>query len=194
MLVNPGSSLGGTRPKASVLDDNKNLWIAKFPGKTDMKDTGGWEKVANELARNAGINVAHSMIQKFSNWGANVENDLKELWRRIVFNLFISNTDDHLRNHGFILTEKGWILSPAFDINTNEDGSGLALNISLDDNSLDLDLPLEVVEYFRLNKKSGLEIIERIRKSVSSWPNFANKYRLPKSEQVIMARALNRFL
>lgn len=245
MLVNPGSSLGGARPKASVLDDKKSLWIAKFPSKTDIKDIGGWEKVVNELARNAGINVAQSMVQKFSgrhntfltkrfdrtntgerihyasamtmlgytygsdrhegasyleivdfltNRGANIDNDLTELWRRIVFNIFISNTDDHLRNHGFILTEKGWILSPAFDINPNEDGTGLSLNISLDDNSLDLDLPLEIIEYFRLNKKDGLKIIERIRKSVVRWPDFANKYQLPRSEQILMAKVLDRFL
>ena len=66
MLINPGSSLGGARPKASVLDENKNLWIAKFPSKSDKKDIGGWEMVTNELARNAGLNVAESRIQKFS--------------------------------------------------------------------------------------------------------------------------------
>ncbi|HKJ81652.1 MAG TPA: HipA domain-containing protein, partial [Ignavibacteriaceae bacterium] len=66
MLINPGSSLGGARPKASVLDENKNLWIAKFPSKSDIKDIGGWEMVTNELARNAGLNVAESRIQKFS--------------------------------------------------------------------------------------------------------------------------------
>ena len=176
MLVNPGSSLGGARPKASVVDDKKNLWIAKFPSKSDIKDIGGWEMVTNELARKAGLNVAVSKVQKFSSKyytfltkrfdrtntgerihyasamtmlgyvdgnnfqdrvsyleivdfltrnGANIESDLTELWQRIVFNVFVSNTDDHLRNHGFILTARGWILSPAFDINPNEDGSGL---------------------------------------------------------------------
>lgn len=244
MLVNPGSSLGGASPKASVLDDKKNLWIAKFPSKTDIKDIGGWEMVANELARNAGLNVAISQIQKFSsrfytfltnrfdrtdagerihyasamtmpgykdgdsfpegvsyleivdfltNNGANIDSDLKELWSRIVFNIFISNTDDHLRNHGFILTDKGWILSPAYDINPNEDGTGLSLNIDLDDNSLSLDLPLKVVEYFRLDKDDGLLIIEHIRKAVSDWRRIANKYQLPKSEQEIMAKVFERF-
>ncbi len=244
MLVNPGSSLGGARPKASVLDDKKNLWIAKFPSKTDIKDIGGWEMVANELARNAGLNVAISQIQKFSsrfytfltkrfdrtdagerihyasamtmlgyrdgdsfhegvsyleivdfltNNGANIDNDLKELWSRIVFNIFISNTDDHLRNHGFILTDKGWILSPAYDINPNEDGTGLSLNIDLDDNSLSLDLPIKVVEYFRLDKDDGLIIIDHIRKVVSDWRRIANKYQLPKSEQEIMAKVFERF-
>ncbi|MCJ7446834.1 MAG: HipA domain-containing protein [Bacteroidales bacterium] len=245
MLVNSGSSLGGARPKASVIDDKKNLWIAKFPSKTDIKDISGWEMVANELASNAGMNVAVSRIQKFSNKyytfltkrfdrttdgerihfasamtmlgytdgtdfhdgvsyleivdfltnnGADIESDLTELWRRIVFNIFISSTDDHLRNHGFILTEKGWILSPVFDINPNEDGSGLSLNISLDDNALNLDIPLEVVEYFRLNKESGLKIIEQIKKSVSNWRSVANKYQLPKSEQELMAKVFDRFI
>jgi serine/threonine-protein kinase HipA len=106
--------------------------------------------------------------------GANIESDLTELWQRIVFSLFVSNTDDHLRNHGFILTEKGWILSPAFDINPNEDGSGLSLNISLDDNSLDLDLTLEVADYFRLTKENALKKIENIRNFVKNWRSVAN--------------------
>ena len=245
MLLNPGSSLGGARPKASVIDSKKNLWIAKFPSKSDNKDVGGWEMVANELAGNAGLNITDSKIQKYSsrfntfltkrfdrttngerihyasamtmlgytdgtdfhtgasyleivdfltNNGADIENDLTELWRRIVFNIFISNTDDHLRNHGFILTDRGWILSPVFDINPNEDGSVLSLNISLDDNALDLDIPLEIAEYFRLNKEIGLKIIDQIRKSVSNWRNVANKYQLPKSEQEFLAKVFDRFL
>jgi serine/threonine-protein kinase HipA len=88
-----------------------------------------------------------------------IENDLTELWRRIVFNIFISNTDDHLRNHGFILTEKGWILSPVFDVNPNEDGSGLSLNISLDDNALNLDIPLDIIEFFRLKLLPAQKIL-----------------------------------
>jgi serine/threonine-protein kinase HipA len=126
--------------------------------------------------------------------GANIESDLTELWQRIVFNMFVSNTDDHLRNHGFILTEKGWILSPAFDINPNEDGSGLSLNISLDDNSLDLDLTLEVADYFRLTNENALKKIENIKKSVINWRSVANKYQLPKSEQELMAKVFERFL
>jgi serine/threonine-protein kinase HipA len=245
ILINPGSSLGGARPKASVVDDKKNLWIAKFPSKSDIKDIGGWEMVTNELARNAGLNVAVSKIQKFSGkyytfltkrfdrtntgerihyasamtmlgyvdgnnfqdgvsyleivdfltkYGANIESDLTELWQRIVFNLFVSNTDDHLRNHGFILTEKGWILSPAFDINPNEDGAGLSLNISLDDNSLDLELAMEVADYFRVKKDEALLKIENIKSSVKNWRKVANKYQLPKSEQELMAKVFERFL
>jgi serine/threonine-protein kinase HipA len=245
ILISPGSSLGGARPKASVVDDNNNLWIAKFPSKSDNKDIGGWEMVTNELARNAGLNVAYSKIQKFSSkyytfltkrfdrtntgerihyasamtmlgyidgnnyqdgisyleivdfltrYGANVEKDLAELWQRIVFSLFVSNTDDHLRNHGFILTERGWILSPAFDINPNEDGSGLSLNISLDDNSLDLDLTLEVADYFRLSNENALKKIRNIRNGVKNWRNVAKKHQLPKSEQELMAKTFERFL
>lgn len=245
ILINPGSSLGGARPKASVVDDKKNLWIAKFPSKSDIKDIGGWEMVTNELARNSGLNVSISKIQKFSSKyytfltkrfdrtntcerihyasamtmlgyvdgnnfqdgvsyleivdfltrnGANIESDLKELWQRIVFNIFVSNTDDHLRNHGFILTEKGWILSPAFDINPNEGGAGLSLNISLDDNSLDLDLTLEVADYYRLTNENASKIIEDIKKSVTNWRSVANKYQLPRSEQELMAKVFERFL
>jgi serine/threonine-protein kinase HipA len=245
MLVNPGSSLGGARPKASVLDNERRLWIAKFPSRSDNKDVGGWEMVVNDLAKSAGINVTESKIQKFSsnyhtyltkrfdrtssgerihyasamtmlgyndgdnydegasyleiadfltNNGANIDNDLEELWRRIVFNIFVSNTDDHLRNHGFILTEKGWILSPAFDINPNEFGTGLSINISLDDNSLNLDVPLEVARFFRLNKERGLKIIDHVKKSVSRWRNVAHLYQLPKGELELMATVFNRFL
>jgi len=245
MLVNPGSSLGGARPKAGMLDNEKRLWIAKFPSRSDNKDVGGWEMVVHDLAKSAGINVAESKIQKFSskyhtyltkrfdrtsggerihyasamtmlgyndgdnfqegasyleiadfltNNGANIDNDLEELWRRIVFNVFVSNTDDHLRNHGFILTEKGWILSPAFDINPNEHGTGLSLNISLDDNSLSLDVPLDVVEFFRLNKERGLKIIDQVRRSVSTWRNVANIYQLPRAEQELMANVFNKFI
>ena len=97
-------------------------------------------------------------------------------------------------NHGFILTEKGWIMSPAFDINPNEDGSGLSLKISLDDNSLDLGLTLEVSDYFRLTKENAFKKIENIRKSVINWRSVANKYQLPKSEQELMAKVFERFL
>jgi serine/threonine-protein kinase HipA len=243
LLVNPGSSLGGARPKASVVDQGRNLWIAKFPGSSDTKDIGGWEMVASELAILAGINAAKSMARKFSGrhhtflsrrfdrtetgerihyasamtmlgysdsndyhgeasylelvdfiskYGANVDEDLKELWTRIVFNIFISNTDDHLRNHGFLLTESGWILSPAFDMNPNEDGNALSLNVSLDSNQLSLDLAIGVAEYFRLNNDEADEIIERIRKSVSMWRKVAEKYKLPRSEQNLMTKVFER--
>jgi serine/threonine-protein kinase HipA len=237
MLIAPGSSLGGARPKASVLDREGNLWIAKFPSMNDGKDVGGWEVVVHKLAVESGLNVADSMIMKFSNKyhtfltkrfdrtkdgerihfasamtmlgytdfqegasylelaeflttnGANVNKDLEELWKRIVFSICVTNTDDHLRNHGFILTDLGWILSPAYDINPVENGMGLKLNISENDNSLDFDLAMEVIEYFRLDKKKALEIINHIKSVVSSWRDIANSYSIPKSGQELMAKA-----
>jgi serine/threonine-protein kinase HipA len=239
MLMAPGSSLGGARPKASILDAGKNLWIAKFPSIKDEKDIGAWEMVANELAQKSGVKTSQGAVRKFSNYyhtfltmrfdrqnggrthfasamtllgykdgtdfnegasyleiaefimrfGAEAESDLEELWRRIVFNICISNTDDHLRNHGFLLTEKGWKLSPAFDINPVENGTGLHLNIDESDNSLDLDLAMSTSKYYRLPEKRALEIIHQVKESVSSWSKHANKYNIPRIEQEIMSKA-----
>jgi len=239
-LIAPGSSLGGARPKASVMDDKKQLWIAKFPSHSDDHDIGGWEMVANQLALISGLNVAEGLMKQFSKKhhtflskrfdrtidgnrihfasamtllglsdgydhsdgisylhlaeliiqrGAQVNQDLEELWRRIVFNICISNTDDHLRNHGFLLTPKGWILSPAYDINPSKDQSGLKLNISLNDNSLELDLALEVSKNFRINSHRAEQIVTEVKKSTSEWRNLANKYKISKSEQDLMSAA-----
>jgi serine/threonine-protein kinase HipA len=230
MLVSPGSSLGGARPKASVLDENEDLWIAKFPSKNDNSDVGAWEMVTYELAIESGITMAASKAQKFSSnqhtfltkrfdrtvkgkrihfasamtllgymdgadaslgvsYLANPKNDLKQLWRRIVFSICVSNTDDHLRNHGFLLTEKGWVLSPAYDINPVETGAGLKLNISEDDNALDLDLTLEVAPFFRIDKDEANSIINEILNVVSSWRDYAGKYGVSRLEQEIKAGA-----
>ncbi|MFA5296856.1 MAG: HipA domain-containing protein [Lutibacter sp.] len=243
MLVAPGSSLGGARPKASIVDENNELWIAKFPSKNDGEDIGAWEMVTYELALESGIEMSECRAQKFSskyhtfltkrfdrtqkgkrihfasamtllghtdgqdysdgvsylelvefisNNGANVEEDLKQLWRRIVFSICVSNTDDHLRNHGFILTNKGWILSPAYDINPVENGTGLKLNISENDNALDLDLALEVSVYFRLEKKEAVNIINEVKNAVSNWSVIANKLGISRAEQEIKAKSFSR--
>jgi serine/threonine-protein kinase HipA len=239
VLIAPGSSLGGARPKASVVDDEGNLWIAKFPSLYDNTNVGAWEMVVHELAIACGLNVAEAKIQKFSNRfhtflskrfdrnkdrrihfasamtllgyidgadssdgasyleiadyltvnGANTGKDLEELWKRIVFSICVTNTDDHLRNHGFILTDRGWLLSPAFDINPIENGTGLKLNISETDNSLDLDLALDVIEYFRLDKARCAKIIKRIKEKVSGWESIADKYKISKAEKVLMSKA-----
>ena len=229
MLVAPGSSLGGARPKASVVDTNDNLWIAKFPSKNDQSDIGGWEIVTYELALAAGINMAQAQAKKFTTNnhtfltkrfdrtesaerihfasamtllgymdgeehgdgvsylelvefiitnGANVNEDLEQFWRRIVFSICVSNTDDHLRNHGFILTPRGWILSPAFDINPVETGTGLKLNISDSDNALDLNLALEVSTYFRLSQERAFQIIQEVKSAVRNSRTIARKYEL----------------
>ncbi|PHR42633.1 MAG: toxin HipA [Fluviicola sp.] len=243
MLVAPGSSLGGARPKASVLDNENHLWIAKFPSKNDQTDIGGWEIVTYELAIEAKINMAEAQAKKFTTnkhtfltkkfdrtstgerihfasamtllghmdgedygegvsylelvdfittQGANVNEDLEQLWRRIVFSICVSNTDDHLRNHGFILTNEGWILSPAYDINPVETGAGLKLNISEDDNALDLDLALEVIPYFRIKEARANEIIQEVKSAVQNWKKVATKYSISNAEQELKSMAFSK--
>ena len=123
--------------------------------------------------------------------GANVDADLEELWRRIAFSICVSNTDDHLRNHGFILTQKGWILSPAYDINPNEDGAGLSLNITDSDNSLDFDIAMEVHEFFRLKESDAIDILKEIKNSVRNWRRLAEKYSISKTDQELKAKAFS---
>jgi len=240
MLIAPGASLGGARPKASIVDADGGHWIAKFPSRNDQGDIGGWEIVTYELATLAGINMAASKAQKFSSdyytfltkrfdrgkdgqrihfasamtmlgytdgqdhtdgasylelvefiqkYGANVDLDLEQLWRRIVFSICVSNTDDHLRNHGFLLTDEGWVLSPAYDINPVETGTGLKLNISDEDNTLDLHLAMEVAEFFRLSQKRATEIKEEVLNAVSKWREIAVKYGISRVEQELKSLA-----
>lgn len=241
-LMAPGSSLGGARPKAGVVDNKDNLWIAKFPSKNDSKDSGAWEMIARELAVESGIEMAESKAECFSNsrhtfltkrfdrtpkgerihfasamtmlgykdgadsamgasyleiaeflirFGAEPEKDLTQLWRRIVLNICLSNTDDHLRNHGFLLTDRGWKLSPAYDINPEPEGYGLSLNITESENSLDTDLALGVAPYFRLSRAEGKAIVKEIKTIIRKWPELADKYRITRSEKEQMSPAFN---
>jgi len=121
--------------------------------------------------------------------GANPQQDLAQLWRRIAFNICISNTDDHLRNHGFLLSGSGWILSPAYDVNTVPSGSGLTLNVSEDDNSLDLELAVDVADYFRLDKKHAREIATQIAMVVEKWSAVAEEADISKGEREMMRPA-----
>ena len=240
LLLAPGASLGGARPKASIIDTTGHLWIAKFPSINDEKNIGAWEYVAYCLAKNVGLNIAEAEIKQFSNkqhtfltkrfdrskkrgrihfasamtmlgymdgadhntgvsyieiaeflmkYGADTNSDLEELWRRIVFSISIKNTDDHLRNHGFLLTEKGWRLSPAYDINPNEFGTGLSLNISETDNALDYNLAINVAQYFRVSKTKANRIIKRIKEAVPEWQKIAKRIGISKSEQDRMSNA-----
>ncbi len=241
MLIAPGSSLGGARPKASVMDGHNNLWIAKFPSRNDEKDVAAWEMVTNQLAIAARLNIAEGKLLQFNNkyhtyltkrfdrtpagerihfasamtllghidgtdasgvsyldlmefiarHGAAVEKDLEELWRRIVFSICVKNTDDHLRNHGFLLSDKGWLLSPAYDINPNEFGKGLSLNITDADNSLDLDVAMEVAEYFRLSKDRASQIIQEVSTVVQDWKKVASTYKISNAEQERMSAAFS---
>ena len=239
ILMAPGSSLGGARPKANVLDENGDLWIAKFPSKGDTIDKAAWEFLAYQLALKAGIEMAESNIKKvygkyhtfftkrfdrqhqdrihFASamtmtgnnedtlkensgtyleiaefiqfTGAQNKKDLHQLWRRIVFNIAVSNTDDHLRNHGFILTDQGWILSPAFDINPSIDKSGLSLNIDMENNALDYELAKSVGEYFQLTESSMDSIIIEVKAAVSQWRIIAKQIGISLKEQELMAQA-----
>jgi serine/threonine-protein kinase HipA len=239
ILIAPGSSLGGARPKANILDTDKSLWIAKFPSRSDTIDKAAWEYLAYKLAIQAGIDMAPCKIEKImgtyntfftkrfdrengkrihfasamtmtgnneetikdnhpsyleiaefiSNYGVTIEENLHQLWRRIVFNIAISNTDDHLRNHGFILTNEGWIVSPAYDLNPSIDKDGLSLNIDMDNNALDFDLAKSVGAYFRLENKQMDAIIEEVKSAVSKWEEVANKIGISRSEQQIMSNA-----
>jgi serine/threonine-protein kinase HipA len=131
------------------------------------------------------LDLAGFIIQN----GSDVNNDLKELWRRIVYNIAIKNTDDHLRNHGFILTGKGWKLSPAYDINPIYYGQGLTLNISETDNSLDFDLALSVAPYFRIDEGTAGNIISKIKKAIQQWRKIAITYKISRPEIQLMEQA-----
>ncbi len=206
MLIAPGGSLGGARPKASVRDEKNHPWIAKFPSRRDEINIGKWEYLVCQLAQTAGIQTPTSLIRHFSGDydtflskrfdrtecgtrlhfasamtllgkkdgdggdtgvsyldmadfliknGAHANQDLEQLWRRIVFYICVSNTDDHLRNHGFLLQARGWTLSPAYDINPVATGNGLSLNISRDDNSQDLDLARSIAPIFRVGNQQS---------------------------------------
>ena len=239
MLMAPGSSLGGARPKANILDEDGQPWIAKFPSKHDTVNKGAWEYLAYRLAVDAGIDMAESRLEhitgsyhtfftkrfdrqkqerihfasamtmtvkneelirdetpsyldivefiQFS--GAHVTEDLHQLWKRLIFNILISNTDDHLRNHGFILTPEGWRLSPAFDLNPSIDKEGLALNIDMDKNSLDIDLAKSVGAYFRMEEIEMDSVIEQVRSVVSGWQKLAVEIGIPRGEQMVMTAA-----
>ena len=241
ILIAPGSSLGGARPKANILDTDKSLWIAKFPSKSDTIDKAAWEYLAYKLALQAGIQMAPCRIEKIngnyhtfftkrfdrengtrihfssamtmtgkneelikdnppsyleiaefiSNYGVNIEANLEQLWRRIIFNIAISNTDDHLRNHGFILTDLGWILSPAYDLNPSIEKEGLSLNIDMDNNALDYELAISVGEYFRLTKNQMSQIINEVNEAVSNWKYVAKSMGISRNEQLLMERAFN---
>jgi serine/threonine-protein kinase HipA len=239
ILIAPGSSLGGARPKANVKDEHGAVWIAKFPSASDTYDKAAWEYLAYQLALKAGIQMAESKIERIAGKNhtfftkrfdrlngerihfasamtmtGNNEDTIKEnpagyldiaefiqfngaqntfnlgqLWRRIVFNIAISNTDDHLRNHGFILTKDGWILSPAYDINPSINKDGLAINIDTENNALDFGLAKSVGEYFQLSDLAMDTILHEVKNAVNGWEKIAQKIGISHQEQEMMASA-----
>jgi serine/threonine-protein kinase HipA len=122
--------------------------------------------------------------------GAQTDADLRELWSRIVFNMLVSNTDDHLRNHGFILVPgKGWRLSEAYDMNPVPDAHGLKLNVSESDNAQDLGLARSVAPIFRIKQEAAEEIISSFQAVVAQWPAVATGLQIPRREQERLAPA-----
>ncbi len=131
------------------------------------------------------IELANLLIES----GAKTTEDLEEIWKRIVFSICVSNTDDHLRNHGFLLTNEGWRLSPAYDMNPNKYGNGLSLNISETSNEQSLELAMEVSGDFRIDQKKARKIIAKTQTEVSKWPTLAKQLKIPKAEQNQMYHA-----
>ena len=228
-LIRPGSSLGGARPKATVIDPKEQLWIAKFPSRNDENDSGAWEMVTHDLAEICGLHVPEAKLEKFSklgstylvkrfdrilnkrvhfasamtllgktdrasvaegtsyldiaafikSYGAQPKRDLIELWKRIVFNMAVSNTDDHLRNHAFIFTENGWRLSPLYDVNPVPYGDELSLNVDEADNSINIDLAIETAVRFGLSRTDATNDAKDILVIVrENWEKLATAYGL----------------
>ena len=228
-LIRPGSSLGGARPKATVIDPNEQLWIAKFPSKNDENDSGAWEMVTHDLAEICGLHVPEAKLEKFSNlgstylvkrfdrilnkrvhfasamtllgktdgasaedgtsyldiaafiksYGAQPKRDLIELWKRIVFNMAVSNTDDHLRNHAFIFAENGWRLSPLYDVNPVPYGDELSLNVDEEDNSINIDLAIQTAVRFGISEADAMTYAKNILSLVQeNWEKRATAYGL----------------
>lgn len=236
-LIQPGSSLGGARPKASVIGTNRRLYVAKFPSRKDDYDMGLWEHFSNRLAKKAGINSAttkavstgckyHTLLsQRFdrtttgerihfasamtllgltdgdnANTGhgyldivdfilqhcTDVEANLQKLYRRVAFNICIGNTDDHFRNHGFLLHEKGWALSPAYDMNpTLNTAQSLLINETT--NESNLQALLTSCEAYMLPRAVADKIVEEVLLAVKDWQQLATRLGISQREQSYFA-------
>jgi serine/threonine-protein kinase HipA len=124
--------------------------------------------------------------------GSQPKTDLIELWKRIVFNMAVTNSDDHLRNHGFLLEESGWHLSPLYDVNPVPYGDTLSLNISEDDNSIDLELAIETAAFYDIPESKAIEMAESILATVrDNWEKTAHKYGLSREAQQRMKPAFH---
>lgn len=237
-LVHPGTSLGGARPKAGVLNEEGELCVAKFPSRNDEYDIGLWEHLSHLLAKEAGVEAAetraitagekyHTLLSKrfdrttdghrrhfasamtllgltdgcnaqtgngyldivdfILQHCCNVEANLRELYRRVAFSIAIGNSDDHFRNHGFLLTPKGWTLSPAYDLNpTFNDHQSLLINATT--NRSDLQLLLASSEEYMIGKEEATRIIEEVKDGVSQWRSMATRIGIAKREMDLFAQ------
>ena len=231
-LVHPGTSLGGVRPKAGIVNDVGQLCVAKFPSRNDDYDVGLWEHLSHLLAKEAGVMVAetsvvetgekyHVMISRrfdrtddgrrkhfasaltllglTDGCGAktgdgyldivdfilqnccDVEENLRQLYRRVAFNIAIGNSDDHFRNHGFLLTPRGWTLSPAYDMNpTLNEYQALLINSTT--NQADLGILLDASEEYMIGKEEAKRIINEVKAGVKQWESIAIRLGIAKRE------------
>ena len=232
-LAHPGTSLGGARPKANVIDEDGHLWIAKFPSRRDLYDMALWEHFCHLLAKEAGINVAktdlitagddgyHTLLSKrfdrtdddkrihfasamtmtglsdgdnfetghgyldivdFIVEGCcDVDENLQELYRRVAFNICVGNSDDHFRNHGFLLTKRGWTLSPAYDINPT-DSMTQSLLIDSNSNESSLQRLLDACDDYYLSFETAEQIISQVKTAVRNWNQLASELHIKESE------------
>lgn len=237
LLIAPGSSLGGARPKANFRADDGTVWIAKFPSRNDDWDVGGWEHVMSRLARAARISVPASGLielaeghrtftaQRFDRTSRGrrlyasamtlvgkrdlesasyveiaeaitrygdpiaIREDLEQLFRRVVFNVLTAHRDDHLRNHGFLATEGGWRISPAFDLNPVPTSREHALALNEGDHAPSLDLVRKTAGYYRVKAGRVDEIIREVREAVELWRGVAGESGIDRDEIELMADA-----
>jgi len=229
-LIAPGTSLGGSRPKANFLEKDGSLWIAKFPSREDRRDIGAWEKLLLDLAASCGIVVSeHSRhrfhgkhhtfcTKRFDRHGpgrsffvsamtllerrdgdggsyldlaefiqthgvrGHIEADLEQLFRRVIFNVLVGNTDDHLRNHGFIHENEGWRLAPAYDLNPNPAKRAHALRIDESTTAPDIDVVMATASLYRLPTPKAAKLLEAVRSKTRKWKELARNAQLSSTE------------
>ncbi len=237
VLVAPGASLGGARPKANFTEADGSLWIAKFPARDDERDIGAWESLTHGLAQRCGIEVppaklrsfggdyhtfcvqrfdraagrrrfyasAMAMLRKEQSEGTSyleiaeflhhrgakdhVAGDLEQLFRRVAFNVGVGNRDDHLRNHGFLLTSTGWRLAPAFDVNPNIDKADHVLNIDERDNRPSLATVMATAEWYALSKDRAAAIVAKVVGEVRQWREAAVQLNMARADIELTAAA-----
>lgn len=242
-LLHPGTSLGGARPKATVVDEDGKLTVAKFPSRKDDYDIALWEHFCHVMGSKAGLNVVDTRIFNGENHhvllskrfdrndegkrihfasaltllgledgdnastgfgysdivdfiiqhGSNVEQNLEELYKRVAFYIIVGNSDDHFRNHGFLLTRKGWELSPAYDINpTLQENQSLLINRST--NESDLNILLESAYNYMLSKDKAARIISEVKEAMKSWRAEARRLGIPQRDIATFAPRIDKWL
>ena len=230
-LYNPGTSLGGARPKANIIAEDGSLLMAKFPSRNDRINVGLWEHLCHLLAKEAGIVTAKTSVLRFDRNNnkrihfassmsmlglhdgdgektgkgyldivdfiicncINAQNNLKELFRRVAFNICIGNADDHFRNHGFILTRQGWTLSPAYDINPSlSDHQALLINDT--SNDADLRLLLQSHDDYYLSLDVAKNIISEVKNAVKKWQSISKRLHIKASEIELFRPRLEKWI